>query len=526
MNPALQSHNPLQTAAFPGAHRAAATAVDARRPTPDIRETAGPMPGALVGRTSASGAGSTATEGWPAIPANRRRFRDRDGIALVLTLGLMAMMAILVVGFTLTVRLDRLSARNYRDQVVARQYAQVALDRAMEMVDWALSPEKSDNPSYGGRLAPFGDSNIGWWFHPDDNTWFSQQTPTAVTSPGPHPPPSAFPTHRIRLFQGSATNLVPAALWEEALPLEAEWTYILSTNDNPAISTATTVTNGRIAFMVLDVSGFLDASHLSSNMFDSLPERRAFHFDAHQAKTADFSPFHTVGDLASVVARPNDPNRSINPPISNLIHFSYDPGPEVWAATNAPGLGDARYPYPEKEAEWLHLGSRAIEADLSLRFNVNSLIPMLQSGVDEDRYSGSDFDAYFGKLVSHMAASGISDPKETAWNIVNALDDYDYIPRSDSETPWREHYGIKPTPRINEFVLFEVPSDARATEEPENFPVPNIRTMHSNHYALAVEACPSSPTCSRKTMRNWWWGYLRMKRMPRDSWTSRTRRTR
>ncbi|NQU09782.1 hypothetical protein HQ590_03255 [bacterium] len=70
----------------------------------------------------------------PTLPATRRRRsgnRPQQAVALVLTLAVLAVVVLMVVGFAVSMRVERVAARNYTASMVARQLANGAVEEAI-----------------------------------------------------------------------------------------------------------------------------------------------------------------------------------------------------------------------------------------------------------------------------------------------------------------------------------------------------------------------------------------------------------
>ena len=137
---------------------------------------------------------------------------NRRGVALVIVLGLLALMVLMGVTFAIYMRTERVAAGNYRNDVQARQLLQVALNRALQGIDASLST----------NLYP------GWFY--------------LVSTNGP--------------YITAVTN-DPVMNW---IPLAA-----MGTNPNPRPqwieeSFAGKV-GGRVGYLVVNCSGLLDANH-------------------------------------------------------------------------------------------------------------------------------------------------------------------------------------------------------------------------------------------------------------------------
>ncbi len=159
---------------------------------------------------------------------------QRAGIALVMVLGVLSLMVLMAVSFAISMRTERVAAGNYVDTVRARQLAQVGLVRALDQI-YNLC---------GTNLA---DSNLVYPRWSVTNSWTSTQANAAAD-----------------LLKGSASNYVPRSLWAAASaaanPVLASnhWLEIYSkVGTDP--DTGTNLA-GRVAFMILNCSGLLDAN--------------------------------------------------------------------------------------------------------------------------------------------------------------------------------------------------------------------------------------------------------------------------
>ncbi|NLB14909.1 MAG: hypothetical protein GX826_12990, partial [Gammaproteobacteria bacterium] len=149
----------------------------------------------------------------------------RSGSALVITLGLLAVLAVLVFAYAFSARTERFAARNNRDRVTARQYVDLSLVQAMKELHFRLYTPVLDennrifylNAGHPARFDSWSDlfdyNNI--FFKP--NTFASQGT-----------------NHHIAtdFFDNFSTNLIPSTLWDEAKALEPHWMPIQGVDDN------------------------------------------------------------------------------------------------------------------------------------------------------------------------------------------------------------------------------------------------------------------------------------------------------
>ncbi len=168
--------------------------------------------------------------------------RGRQGIALIMVLGVLTLITLLAVSFAITMRTERLAAENYVYAVQARQLLSHALARAIFEVD-----------DYLGGSDPM--------MYPD----FSLSGPpltNAFVSFGTAEAPKDF-------LYGEVTNFIPRSVWDEAQTAmdHVEWARIKDPGSTNYI--------GRFAYLLLDCSGLLDA-----NLVGQWPESRTNGTDA------------------------------------------------------------------------------------------------------------------------------------------------------------------------------------------------------------------------------------------------------
>jgi len=170
-------------------------------------------------------------------------FRNsKSGIALVIVLGFISILTLLAIGFAISMRTERLAGGISTDLVKTRALINVALARCMSDIDSNLTAPTRlmypDWPAFGS----IGSSN--------------------GPSPGLY---EGLPD-----YQGSASWYVPSSLSVAVLNTNALWMYI----EDPA----TGVTNGRIAYLAVNCSGFLDGNYIgaTNRMYGSTPGEIAF----------------------------------------------------------------------------------------------------------------------------------------------------------------------------------------------------------------------------------------------------------
>ena len=237
---------------------------------------------------------------------------------------------------------------------------------------------------------------------------------------------------------------------EDNLP---EWRYVTFENDD-----GTTVTNGRVAYMVINGSGCLDPNRIGG-------EDRTWSTNINEINIS------SVAGAAAFVSDRED-------------HVRYETVAEVHRINTGLGAGDGRTMLPYS----LDIGKDLFFTDtnqlgylnalLTNKFQINSITnydgyyePENFSGYSDDDSGTNNFmDNYYTPLHDLLDAAGLERPADVTWNIVNYLDT-DRIPQCALDYPWRHTEGNEAIPLINE-IVFRVSPDA---------------PPGSNHYEFAVE---------------------------------------
>jgi len=174
---------------------------------------------------------STRSGGWKRLEAKPLHLGDpgngagREGIALIIVLGFLAILVILGVSFSILSRTERLAAGVYSDGVRAKHLAQVGVSRAIEQIN--------------------NDLTVNQLIAPD---WYvlSSQEPGGELA--------------TNVIQGETIRYVPYPLLSAVTNLAVVPQWIPITDpDQP------TNLYGRVAFVAIDCSGFLDVNEVSGN---------------------------------------------------------------------------------------------------------------------------------------------------------------------------------------------------------------------------------------------------------------------
>ncbi len=324
-----------------------------------------------------------------------RKSNSSSGVALIIVLGVMAILLMLATIFFITMRTERLVSRNYADDVRARNLAKIAIVRAMEDVDDTMT-----NCCY---------------------PCWNQRNPTFV-SDALSSQPSAVTNQYSDILSGEAYDMIPRAIWNDTVTaaLNCYWSDIVSFDGT---------TNGRISYLVVNCSGLLDANLVggtsrtcSTNVQElslwHLPDLYTNEGELYSNRAEDVR-YETVAEIA---AMNNIPNSSL----SNLFFYSYDPGRDQYP-TNMNLLGTSSCPLANKF--WINAGT-------------NPSDPAFMT-------------AYFSPLTNLLTLAGYSsNATQIAWNIVNYITP-GRVPQDGGAQPWLDDTISKDVPLINEVVLAE-----------------------------------------------------------------------
>ncbi|MDD5706991.1 MAG: hypothetical protein PHR35_13795 [Kiritimatiellae bacterium] len=367
------------------------------------------------------------------------------GSALIVTLGLLAILALLVFALAFSARTERFAARHGRDRVVARQYVDLALSQAMEQTDDFTRGQ--GNPA---RL----------------NRWYGNDAIAASGAEGILTP-NAFTTIDTGaerrtdgdFFSRAVTNLIPSALWSELSTLKPHWLPIVGVDEDKATITGT---NGYIAYAVVNCSGFLDVHALTSNQTVQLQHYRCDIDDAtvfimdRARDTAPGAALTNYISLQDLTMR----NRGLLTPVACLFTTSFDPGPDVTVTNGAV--------YSNRDV--------ALTPKLDLNSWTNGFkgSDMSDSSDLSAHYTSAAFrDGWLCEASNRFAAIGFAAPEALAWNLVNFMD-ADRVPQSDHPRPWQQPWPVEDVPLINEIAVAMVPTNM-------------VPGGHPNHYAPAIE---------------------------------------
>ena len=366
-----------------------------------------------------------------------------DGSALITVLGILAILTLLIFAYAFSARTERFAARHARDALVARQHLDtvVSLVMAREVPLHLLGTSGEGDYLSLARFAGRPDfTSLGPALGGNDD-YLSRHAFTSCL----------YDDHGCGVcpdfLNNVSTNFIPAALHDELTSLSADWVPIESVDEDTG---DTIYTNALYAYAVIDLSGFLDVHHLTSNQVarlaassDDIADERLF-LEDRRAQTAPAldSGIDSYVSYRDLVLR----NRGLAAPPRHLFHFSYDPAPDVTVTNGAvySDFGEANR-------------AAALDPKLDLNGWTNGFTGDLRRTADLERhYATAPFRAWLADATNRLAYCGFAAPEAIAWNLVNFLDG-DRIPQSPSPAPWREDWPQEDVPLINEIAVAQVP---------------------------------------------------------------------
>jgi len=384
---------------------------------------------------------------------------------LIIVVGLLCAVAVMAVSFARAAMMSRLSARSFANHVAAEELCRTAVSRAMESV----------RETCAGYAYPC------WISEPPA---FRQDALSSWT-PGGEPSDS--------LLRGEAADHVPRALWSDASAAASNAVWI------PVLSNAQGRVTGRIAFLVVNCSGLLDANTVGGQPqglrvdpseldLSSLPDMAGGSNDFLYCREQD-GRYETLPDLAA--------NGALCGPPSNLFVYSFDPNPDAFF-TETDSLGSPFCPLENK-----------------IPLNCAALV---DSPVFDVYSANSNFmRACYSPLASAISNAGIPNADAVAWNIINYTDP-NRIPQSDDPSPWIAG-PVEDVPLINEIIVRPVATNGAgpATNEYEVvvelwYPFVPREVSPEDEFEIQVavsenpvpsEICSSSNDILRAASSNW-----------------------
>jgi len=411
----------------------------------------------------------------------------KSGAALVVVMGLLTVLTIMAVAFAIAMRVERLAARNYANGLKTEHLIQVALVRAMEAV--------------GTNTQGFGYPD----FSRDNFSGYADVSNTTCSRSGTE--------NCIDMLNGEATNFMVLYSLNDAFTVAPDCTWIYVTNTLGDVK-------GRIAWLVADCGGLLDANEVGSLDHPSYTNVvRTSPADINIGELPDFiTDPYGAGENNFLYARENAHIRyeslkeliALNSTnmysVSNLFIYSYDPDPDKIC------IG--------------FMG--AIDTPIADKFNLNAITnceSYVNSGTDIMVYqSDTNFSQYYEEMETYLLLGNYSrgwgyGPHFVPWRIVNWLD-ADKIPHHDvtseyAKNPFCRSSGLsnwwgaiandrfhgEPCPTINEIAVHATDRGAAPSNKYEVivelwYPFTGSEAVVSDGYWLDTWVWPYSPNQS------------------------------
>lgn len=148
--------------------------------------------------------------------------KSKEGVAIIVVLGMLALLMIMATTFSITMRVERIGAGGFAHNVSAENLVWAGLARAIDQIEANMGPADPDYPANA--------------YYP--TTW------TVLVSGA---------TNELRLDWGQAAEFIPTAL-SNSLD-DVGWENVQATDN----------TQARVAYLVMNCSGLLDANYVGGS---------------------------------------------------------------------------------------------------------------------------------------------------------------------------------------------------------------------------------------------------------------------
>ncbi|MFC1498797.1 hypothetical protein ACFLS1_10070 [Verrucomicrobiota bacterium] len=234
----------------------------------------------------------------------------RAGVALIIVLGLLAVLTLLAVAFAISMRVERVAARNYAHGVRAEHLLQASFVRIMDHIDETMS----------GEVYPC------WAV--TNNADFS--VPNIFDALPSYDPAQQYPCSD--LLTGEALTNVPGSLLGQAQQCGnfIYWKNIVDSQGK---------TNGRVSYLVINQTGLVDANYLGggnsvSNSTTNMITDLTFLDPGKASEISDGAAFIADRDkhvrYESITELAALQKNNLTGPVSNMCTYSFDPDRNVW----------------------------------------------------------------------------------------------------------------------------------------------------------------------------------------------------
>ena len=384
--------------------------------------------------------------------------RDRkNGVALVIVLGLLSVLTTLAVAFAIAMRVESMAAQNFANSVRAEHLTQAGIARAMEWINYSMitNPLPVAYPRWTNSYGSLTEASASSKGAARCDDILSGEVETNI------------PGFLLADAQDavSSNNVTGGCRWEEVVDAAGR--------------------TNRVAYLMVNMSGLLDADYMGGKArvwSDSLSE-----IDIHKipgiANPTNFFSNRTEHVRYETLPEMLNMNTGMVPDqVRDLFVYSYDPGRDM-TFTNV-------------DAKLKTLGI-ATKDDLMLKSNVNAIAAM-----DPKTYldaTNKVFQAYKTNLTNYLYKAGFTFKTEDVfWNVVNWIDS-DRYPQNDytvNRPAYVSTEGGEALPLINEIVLKPAgPSNCQFFVElwyPFVVENESWTTNSSVKYSMVIDTIPAS----------------------------------
>ncbi len=342
---------------------------------------------------------------------------SRNGVALIMVIGMLSVITLLSVAFSIAMRIERLAARNHANAA-----------RAEHLINTAFVVATTNlNIRMQGKCYP----------KLVEEAYASALGTDACTN----------------LLSGEARAIIPKSLLTKAQTAAANCKWIKVEPLLPGYVTKTAM-RARFAYLVCNASGLLDGNKVGGGTNAWTSVRQLEPGDINIDYVTDFVSgmqtrfldnrrdkhirYDTVTELLAL-----NPGCFNNTELSTLSAYSYD-------------LSRAQY-FPDSEVA--NLGTPTVK--LEDKFYVNGITNFAcyrtKNTINKYKNDAGFISGYYDKLLQALKDAKLNNNNRTpdiAWNIVNWLDE-DRVPQSaeGDNAPWVHTEGGEAIPLINEIIL-------------------------------------------------------------------------
>lgn len=220
--------------------------------------------------------------------------KNKSGMAIVIVLGILSIMVIMAFSFAVLMRTDRVASANYLEEVRCRQLIDIAIVRALASLTNELGEKGLKSPNakvYPSWLVTTSSGELSW-------------------------------TNCLYALTNFFSNYIPHALWNKATNKadEAQWINIETTVNNKNYIV------GRVAFLILNCSGLLDANIIGGNTrgYGTNPTEITINYLRDFANSGEFLAKRSTEHIYyEDMYELNNYARWLNSPVTNLFTYSY-----------------------------------------------------------------------------------------------------------------------------------------------------------------------------------------------------------